>query len=327
MTARDANVEAWIADARALPLEAGLLGRSVSWKRGRHGVERCGPCPACGGTDRFSINTAKGVWNCRGCGRGGRDAISLAVHVHGLGFIEAVERLGGGVNPSRPQLHEPRSVASEADLDHAAIAKARWLWSRRQPLLGSVAHRYLVEARGLSEPFPAGRMGLLPARDQHPPSLICAYGMAAEPAYSAVGENVEADLEIAPNAVTAVHLTRLLLDGSGKQPGDGNKITIGRPKGSPIELAPPNDLLGMLITEGVEDALSLHKATGLGAWAAGSAPLMPHLADVVPSFIEAVTVVGDPDANGIRYARELAARLRARGSFDVTLKFLGASHE
>jgi Toprim-like len=91
-------------------------------------------------------------------------------------------------------------------------------------------------------------------------------------------------------------------------------------------LAPTNDLLGMLITEGVDDALALHEATGLGAWAAGSAPLMPYLAGVVPSFIEAVTAVGDSDENGIRYASELAVRLRARGCFDVDLKFLRASH-
>jgi hypothetical protein len=40
---------------------------------------------------------------------------------------------------------------------------------------------------------------------------------------------------------------------------------------SPIVLAPPNDLLGSSITEGIEDALTMHEATGLGTWAAGSA--------------------------------------------------------
>ena len=47
-------------------------------------------------------------------------------------------------------------------------------------------------------------------------------------------------------------------------------------------LAPMNDLLGLAITEGVEDALSIHAATGLGAWAAGAASRLPALADAVP---------------------------------------------
>ena len=46
---------------------------------------------------------------------------------------------------------------------------------------------------------------------------------------------------------------------------------IGRSSGSPIVLAPANDLLGLVISEGIEDALSLHEASGCGAWAAGSA--------------------------------------------------------
>jgi hypothetical protein len=43
-----------------------------------------GPCPRCGGKDRFAVNRGKGVWNCRGCGEGGRDGIGLAAHVNHL---------------------------------------------------------------------------------------------------------------------------------------------------------------------------------------------------------------------------------------------------
>ncbi|WP_185969928.1 primase-helicase zinc-binding domain-containing protein [Rhizobium straminoryzae] len=54
-----------------------------------------GPCPRCGGTDRFAVNRGKSKWLCRGCGTGGRDAIGLAAHVLHLdmrtrsGFLEA----------------------------------------------------------------------------------------------------------------------------------------------------------------------------------------------------------------------------------------------
>jgi hypothetical protein len=58
------------------------------------GGEYAGPCPACGGGDRFSVNTRKKVWHCRGCGRGG-DVVDLIQHVEGVTFIKAVETLAG----------------------------------------------------------------------------------------------------------------------------------------------------------------------------------------------------------------------------------------
>ena len=76
-------------------------------------------------------------------------------------------------------------------------------------------------------------------------------------------------LAIRPEDVMAVHLTRLDTDGS--KLSEKPKIMIGQgAKGFPIVVAPPNDLLGLVITEGIEDALSVHQATGLGAWAAGA---------------------------------------------------------
>ena len=100
---------------------------------------------------------------------------------------------------------------------------------------------------------------------------------------------------MADHDLTAVHLTKLTADGNQKAGIPPNKIMIGSPKGSPIVLAPPNDLLGMCITEGIEDGLSAHEATGLGAWAAGSASLMPALANTVPRFIEHVSILAHRD--------------------------------
>jgi Toprim domain len=92
---------------------------------------------------------------------------------------------------------------------------------------------------------------------------------------------------------------------------------------SPIALAPPNDLLGLAICEGIEDALSVHAATGLGTWASGGAGRMPTLTEAVPSYVECVNIFGHEDPAGRRYATDLAVRLRSRG-FEVLLKFLGA---
>jgi hypothetical protein len=113
-------------------------------------------------------------------------------------------------------------------------------------------------------------------------------------------------------SIEAVHLTRLATDGSGKAGTEIDKMIIGTPRGTPIVLAPITDGLGLAITEGIEDALSIHEATGLGVWAAGSAPFLPALADAIPSYVEAVSIIADPDEAGRRFARDLAAGLRRR---------------
>lgn len=62
--------------------------------------EYAGPCPLCGGTDRFSINTKKRVYNCRGAGEGG-DVIAMVRYVTGCSFIEACELITGEPRPDR----------------------------------------------------------------------------------------------------------------------------------------------------------------------------------------------------------------------------------
>jgi hypothetical protein len=116
-----------------------------------------------------------------------------------------------------------------------------------------------------------------------------------------------------------VHLTLLKPAGSGKADVEPNKLTVGPSRGWPIVLAPPNDLLGMAITEGIEDGSSVVQATScsglvarLGVWAAGGAGRMPRLADVVPSYIEVVTIYAHADPAGQRGADELARRLIQR---------------
>jgi hypothetical protein len=68
-----------------------------------------------------------------------------------------------------------------------------------------------------------------------------------------------------------------------------------------------------VITEGIEDALSAHEASGLGAWAAGSASRMPALAAAVPDYIDCVNVFVDDDTDGRRHATELTRRIASRG--------------
>ena len=133
--------------------------------------------------------------------------------------------------------------------------------------------------------------------------MIAAFGVCREPEPGVIGE---------PLNVNSVHLTLLKPDGSGKANSNPNKLIIGPPLG-PIAVAPPNDLLGLAITEGIEDALTAHEAMGLGAWAAGAAGFMPALASAVPQWIEVVTIFAHADKSGRQGARRLAAALSRRG--------------
>ena len=84
--------QAWIDRARRVPIEHVLERRCI--KLNGSGHERVGPCPKCGGDDRFGINTQKQLWNCRGCDKGG-DVIKLVQHLDGCGFKAACATLAG----------------------------------------------------------------------------------------------------------------------------------------------------------------------------------------------------------------------------------------
>jgi len=210
--------------------------------------------------------------------------------------------------PSRDRLVQMRREALERQTAERAnsLRKACWLWSASVPITpGSPPFAYLREARGYHGPIPPTLRYLRPRKPGHHHAMIAGIGAASE---------VEPRVyTIVDEALVAVHLTLLRPDGSGKAEVQSTKLIIGqRSAGFPICLAPPNDLLGVAITEGIEDGLSMHEATGLGVWAAGCANRFPALADRVPEFIDTVTVVADADATGARYASDLHRKLLNR---------------
>jgi Toprim domain len=142
--------------------------------------------------------------------------------------------------------------------------------------------------------------------------MIAAFGFCDEPEPGVIDP---------PSSVTGVHITRLTPDGR-KAPEDKPKIMLGAMSGFPIVLAPVNDGLGLAITEGIEDGLSVFEETGLGVWAAGSAGNMPKIAAALPSYVECVTIYSHRDKAGLRAGRE-AARLIVAMGVEVHLKGLG----
>jgi hypothetical protein len=88
--------------------------------------EFVGPCPSCGGVDRFSINTRKSVFNCRGSDGGG-DVIAMVEHATGCSFGEACERITGEARPdrTRDETLEERNRRLQANAERLAKARIR----------------------------------------------------------------------------------------------------------------------------------------------------------------------------------------------------------
>jgi hypothetical protein len=98
--------EEWVRRAKSVPIEREIERRSIKLRRA--GAEHVGPCPKCGGDDRFAVNTEKQLFNCRGCGVGG-DVIQLVELLDGVDFKTACTTLAGPPAPKvtgKPNGHD-----------------------------------------------------------------------------------------------------------------------------------------------------------------------------------------------------------------------------
>jgi hypothetical protein len=226
------------------------------------GAERCGPCPICGGRDRFSINIPKQLWNCRGCARGG-DAIDLVRHLDGVDFKTACDTLGGG--HSSPVIKPPISEEN--------TARALRLWDDAGPVAGTLAAAYL-KRRGL-EP-PSGNKVLR----FHP---SCPFGGVSHPCMIALFRDIHTN---APKAIT-----RIALGVGGVKIG---RLSLGPIAGCAVKLdADENVEYGLTIGEGVETTLAGMQLGFRPAWALGFAGAIKNFP--VLSGIEALTILVDND--------------------------------
>jgi hypothetical protein len=211
--------------------------------------------------------------------------------------------------PCHKDSGEPAKAATQPP-DNAR--KAAWLWGLREPVSETnAAGLYFRQTRGYGGAIPP-TLGYLPANGKHPPGVIAAFGFCEEPEPGVIDP---------PDDVTGVHITRLTPEGR-KAPVDPVKIMLGAMSGLPIVLAPVNDGLGLAITEGIEDGLSVFEETGLGVWAAGSAGNMPKIATALPPYVECTTIFAHRDETGLRFAKE-AARLIAAMEVEVHIKGRG----
>jgi Toprim domain len=274
---------------------------------GRVGISDT-PCPLCGPERRSPINRQRKVLRIW-CD----DPAFLTYHCPRCpmnGYAAA-----NGDKPLRISTTEREKIRAEVAVREAAHAKMQRmksiaLWRRGfEPRPGTPPHTYLRQARCYGGKIPATIRYLPPLRD-YPVAMIAAIGPARE--------TEPGELAIDDDAIRGAHITSLKSDGSDKAGTERDKIMIGKSLGSPIVLAPPNDGLGLAICEGIEDALSIHQATNLGAWAAGSASRLGALASAVPDYIECISVFADLDDTGRSTAQKLATALQ-RNDRDVRL--------
>lgn len=93
----------------ALQTSCDSWAKRLGWKLSP-GLDRAGPCPNCGGTDRFSIHTRKNLYRCRQCDIAGEGVIKLVMDTQGVGFTEACEIVTGR------KADAPRDLEKEAEI-------------------------------------------------------------------------------------------------------------------------------------------------------------------------------------------------------------------
>lgn len=272
----------WPGILRALGIEEPALS-------GKHG-----PCPMCGGTDRFRFDDkeGRGTYYCSGCGAG--DGLALAMGITGKGFnemLEEVNQLAGGMPAGE--------VKSAQDVESVRRSIKRIVSGSKQIAVGDEAWRYL-QRRGIP---------LLPNVRCHP--SLAYYNERGEK----LGEFAAMIAAVVNKAGEGVALHRTYLnDGRKADVPEAKKLTktVGPMSGGAIRLFKPSGgVLG--IAEGIETACAATALFGVPTWSAVSAPMLEAFDP--PDGIKSVVIFADNDINyvGQAAAYRLAHRLYKAG--------------
>lgn len=287
---------------------------------------RHGPCPGCGGRDRFRFDDRRGAgdWYCGGAGHpASGDGFDLLRHVHGWTSAQAMgavaDLLGLGAVPApalaRPLPRPARAIRPAAETANEAgnLRRLRRL-TRESALLDlrkhAPAHAYF-EARGLTalanDPPAALRY--------HPALAYWTEDAEGRPVQSGAWPALLALVSGPDGRPVAWHRTWLAQDGRGKAPVAAPRklcppIRPDALRGAAVRLYPPAARLAL--AEGLETALALRLA--LPDWPVWSCITAGGLAGVVlPPCVREVLVGADFDRAGIDAAEALARRLADEG--------------
>ena len=267
------------------------LGIDPIFLRDRHG-----PCPLCGGADRFRYDDRRGTgsWICNQCGAG--DGYGLVQRVTGKSFLEVA-------NQVREILGIKQNQKSFSDREADQREAMRRVWeAAHEPSEGGPLPLYLTRRLGAVWRSSSIREA---SGVWHP------YERAKLPAMVSKVATVD-------GRVANLHLTFLTNDGH-KAPIEKAKLVMSGklPDGCAVRLGPVQPTMG--IAEGIESAMSasmLH--SDMTVWAAINATMLTKWQP--PEGVSRVVVFGDNDPNYTGHARSyaLANRLAIAG-FDVTV--------
>jgi DNA primase len=267
--------------AHPLPAVAGAV---VKLRRSGSEWKACCPFHA----DRspsFTIYSGGLRYQCFGCGAQG-DVLDFVQRLHGVGLREAADMLTGDCLPQVAVAPLP------ADDPGERLEEARAIWNHAVPAEGSLARAYL-HSRGLQLPIPETirfaplRYG---GRGREHPCLIAAV--------------TDAD-----DKFTGIQRTYLRADGRGKADSPKPKLSLGRVSGGAIRLAP--SAAELIVTEGLEDGLTLQQELRRPVWVAAGASMLPAMR--FPPTVSVVSIGADNDDAGAGAARKAAEAFALRG--------------
>jgi hypothetical protein len=283
------------------------------------GAEYVGPCPNCGGTDRFAINPRKrgkngklGLFGCRVCREGG-DAIDLERFLSGTKFRDAVKDLNG-------------APIAEEDPGEAAKRARKWAFLREvieetvfglRPILGSPGETYLRDERCIDTSLPIVRRTLetVAAVGWHP-SVYFAQPDPSEPFHELHGRRLGCIVGLMTDPATGERLGPISRTYLVRSKKIGKAKTLKRAENERLGVVRIADVdAGRLlaVAEGLETAWALLEMGGVPVWSTGSDGIMRWLP--VVDDVERLLIGADNDAHrpGERGASERAGRmLRAR---------------
>lgn len=224
---------------------------------------------------------------CFGCGAEG-DVLDFVMRLYGVRLVEALEMLDG-------ELSSPPNRAAHAanDETHDRTAEALAIWNSARPAQATVAEAYL-KSRGINGAI---------AR-YHP---LC--GAAARSTLPDADARCSGCRRLRAGLRHSAHLP---MRGSGRKaalPGGEVKFPLGRVRGGAIRLGPP--ARSIIVTEGLEDGLTLLQALGRTVWVAAGAGMLPAMR--LPNLIGAVVIGADNDESGQEAAERAAEAFHDQG--------------
>lgn len=281
------------------------------------------PCPACGGTDRFSFTDMHGTGSfvCRASDRQGGDGFELVMHWLSCDFPGALDAVAqalgddtGAPRSSPPPAAQPAPRTPSKD----RVEALRDLWRHAYKVSeGDTVARYLVN-RGLNLPA-------VPKVIRHHPALAYWHknGNGKPPLRLGVYPAMLAAVQGEDGRTVALHRTWLTPAGAKAAPVNPTtgkvmpvKKLICRNEqvmpGSAIRLYPPES--GRLaLAEGIETAFAVRLIHGIPVWSCVTANGLSAVR--LPPEVAEVFIAADNDANGAgqRAAQALGRRLSAEG--------------